>query len=175
MGRGIQAGVLRVNQIKLMIQYHLKQATEKDLTVLYEITQKAMSDVETEIHGQKNFTSKQQESHYRKYIEEFKPLLPSTKLIKVKGQSIGRLRVEESEESLFIGGIQLLPEYQRKGIGKDIFTKLILAAKQQSKQVELWVHKVNSKAIKFYTSLDFVIIYETENKYQMAYKSSTLV
>ena len=140
----------------------LIRATIEDLPLLYRITQSGMADV-NQSYNPRGFTEEEKIIHYQKYVSEFKDKLNQTSLIYSDGYVIGRLRVEESEECLHIGGIQLLPEYQSKGIGGEIMEKL----KQENKKITLMVHKVNDRAINFYKKYDFLTIGETETQIKM--------
>ena len=86
--------------------------------------------------------------HFQKFEEKFLPKINQTWLIVVQDKSIGRLRLENSVDSVHIGGIQILPEFQNLGIGSDILDKLIIDTNQQS--LTLNVHKTKTKAIKFW-------------------------
>jgi GNAT superfamily N-acetyltransferase len=152
---------------KQVAKYKLVQVTEKDLPVLYDITQKAMEPVSIAIDGERIFSEFEKTQHYQNYVDEFFPQLCNTWLICAGNKPIGRLRVEENQASLFIGGIQILPEFQRQGIGTDICKNIIKRAKRSNKKVILWVHKVNTKAISFYRKLGFEITEEKVLQYKM--------
>jgi ribosomal protein S18 acetylase RimI-like enzyme len=127
------------------------------MTILYHIVQVSMKE------PLQNLTT----THFQKFEEEFLPKINQTWLIVVQEKSIGRLRLENNGDSVHIGGIQILPEFQNLGIGSDILDKLIIDTKQQS--LTLNVHKTNTKAIKFYISKKFEIISETLTQYKMKY------
>lgn len=152
-----------------MTNISLVQATENDLPLLYSITQQAMSEVNKKINGDRKYSEEERKIHYDKYVSEFSPKLSSTMLISLNNQFVGRLRVDENADTLHIGGIQIIPEFQNKGIGGHIISTLIDRSNQTHKPVTLLVHKVNQKAIGFYTSRGFRIVSETESQYKMQY------
>lgn len=79
----------------------------------------------------------------------------------------GRLRIESGVESIHIGGIQILPQFQSQGIGKIIIDML----KNESKEITWLVHKINNRAIRFYQREGFVIDSQTESQFKMIFIS----
>jgi ribosomal protein S18 acetylase RimI-like enzyme len=150
-----------------MIEFKLVQATERDMPLLYSITQQAMAEVNMQVHGERKFTNEEKIKHYNTYVQKFRAEVPNTKLIQVDNNFIGRVRVEYNLESIHVGGIQILPHYQNMGIGSKIFDILKSECQSNGKSITLFVHKVNLKAIKFYERRGFKIISETEKQYKM--------
>ncbi|MDB5265652.1 MAG: N-acetyltransferase [Parcubacteria group bacterium] len=87
------------------------------------------------------------------YKEKFVP--EEIEVIQHYGEDVGRLRVVRSADSIYIGGIQILPEFQNKGIGTALFTELIEESKRSNLPIVLEVHDVNTRAISFYKKLGF--------------------
>ncbi|MET9019114.1 GNAT family N-acetyltransferase [Actinopolymorpha sp. NPDC004070] len=79
----------------------------------------------------------------------------TTNLIYVGDDAVGRLRVVRTPEKIFIGGIQVHPAFQDKGIGTAIITTLLDEAHELGIPVELRVHKTNGNAERLYTQLGF--------------------
>ncbi len=79
----------------------------------------------------------------------------TTNVICVGDEGVGRLRVVRTPEKVFIGGIQVLPAFQGKGIGTAIITTLQEEARGKGIPVELRVHKTNGNAERLYTRLGF--------------------
>jgi ribosomal protein S18 acetylase RimI-like enzyme len=75
-------------------------------------------------------------------------------LILYKQKSAGRLYLWESDKEVRIIDITLLPEFQGKGIGKNILTDIIKNAHQKNKFVSLHVAPANP-AKKLYEKLGF--------------------
>lgn len=78
-----------------------------------------------------------------------------TYVIRAGSERVGRLRVVRPSDRLFLAGIQILPDYQRKGIGTAIITTLLLEAAEKKVPVELNVSKDNPDAERLYTRLGF--------------------
>lgn len=130
--------------------FSLRQATEEDLPFLFKVSTDAMKPVVMTLNPDKEFDEKQE---LAKYKEKFDP--EKIGVIQYEGKDIGRLRVVRSPESIYVGGIQILPEFQNKGIGTALFKELIEESKSTSIPIKLEVHDVNEAAISFYKKLGF--------------------
>lgn len=80
-------------------------------------------------------------------------------IIHYKKKAAGRLYTSETENSIHIIDIALLPQYRNKGIGKFLLQQLIAKAKKQRKTISLQVIKTNP-AKNLYNRLGFVSIRE---------------
>jgi len=106
------------------------------------------------------------EAHrFHEYKNKFDP--QKIAVIVFNAVDIGRLRVVKTSDEIYIGGIQILPEYQGLGIGTKILENITKEAKIENKTIKLEVHKVNIRAIKFYKKLGFVVTSETEIQFIM--------
>ena len=128
----------------------LRQSTSEDLNFLFEVSTEAMRPVAETLNPEKVFDEQEERA---KHEEKFKP--ENIQVIQYDGQDVGRLRVVRSEDSIYIGGIQILPEYQGKGIGTSIFTDLVEESEKTGLPIVLEVHDVNEKAIGFYKKFGF--------------------
>ncbi|MFA0469139.1 GNAT family N-acetyltransferase [Vibrio sp. 10N.222.51.E8] len=110
-------------------------------------------------------------------LNEINGLIPNSKtyIIEYLGESVGRLRLVEEENELFLGGIQLLPEYQGIGLGSLILRHLINHSKSENKCLRLEVERNNPRAKKLYLSLGFVVEQSFEDKEFMVRAMSTPV
>lgn len=134
-----------------MSVYTLRTATPDDLQFLYRVSAEAMCPVVEALHG----SGKQdKEKEFRKYKENFEP--EKIQVIQFNGKDIGRLRVVRSPESIYIGGIQILPEFQGKGVGSAIVSDLIKESHKLHIPITLEVHDVNTRAMAFYKKYGFV-------------------
>jgi len=84
---------------------------------------------------------------------EFDPTLID--VIQYEGKDVGRLRIVRSPEYVYIGGIQILPEFQNKGIGTALFSELKEESKKTGVPIILEVHDENAAAMSFYKELGF--------------------
>ena len=91
-----------------------------------------------------------------------------TSVIGLDGQNVGRLRVVRTEAELELGGLQLLPAYQGRGIGGAILRELLAEAEGTGRRFVLSVEKDNPRARAFYESYDLRVVEETESDHVMA-------
>lgn len=128
----------------------LRRASEEDLAFLFNVSTEAMKPVVQTLNPDKVFNEQEE---VEKYKAKFRP--EEIDVIQYEGKDVGRLRVVRSEESIYVGGIQILPEFQGKGIGTSIFTNLIQESEQSGLPIILEVHDVNEQARNFYKKLGF--------------------
>ncbi|MDH5185954.1 MAG: GNAT family N-acetyltransferase [candidate division WOR-3 bacterium] len=107
------------------------------------------------------------EEFQKKYFDEhFR--LEDNYIIEIDNQKGGVVSFEEQEDLFFIRNLELLPEFQRKGIGTSIIIHILKLARLKNKDLELQVFKINP-ARKLYEKLGFKIIDETDIHYKMRY------
>lgn len=144
-----------------MKPYALCTATPEDAKHLFDIKIAGMQHVSDMLRTD-DFDY---EKEFSEYLQKFEP--EKIQVIVHDGKDVGRLRVVRTPESIYIGGIQLLPEYQGKGIGKAIFSDIIAESESAGIPIDLEVHHVNESAIAFYKKLGFEDMGETEAGNQM--------
>ena len=76
-------------------------------------------------------------------------------LIEVNGRPIGMIQLREPDDCVEIGEIQILPEYQNKGLGTQLLVEVIDRARQQGRDVILSMGLMNSGAHRLYERLGF--------------------
>lgn len=130
--------------------FTLRQATPEDLDFLFKVSTEAMKPV---AEMSEALEEKSTQERLAEYKEKFVP--EEIEVIQHYGEDVGRLRVVRSADSIYIGGIQILPEFQNKGIGTALFTELIEESKRSNLPIVLEVHDVNTRAISFYKKLGF--------------------
>ncbi len=150
---------------KETVPYTLRTATADDFEFLFDISIRAMEHVDKALNPSKDFDKAEE---LRKYREKFVP--SEIQIISYEGEDVGRLRVVRSNESIYIGGIQIPPEYQGKGIGTALFLDLIKESEETGLPITLEVHNVNENAFNFYTKLGFIRVGLEENKTLMEYR-----
>jgi len=97
-----------------------------------------------------------------------------TRIITFKNEKIGRLLLADCDDKLTIVDITLLPNYQNKGIGKNVLLDLLMNAKRQNKVVELKVFHNNEQAIRLYKRLGFQQVSSRDMYIQMEWKGNEL-
>jgi GNAT superfamily N-acetyltransferase len=144
--------------------YGLRPARAIDLEFLFKVSSEAMATVDKALNPDKVVSK---EEDFEKYKQKFNP--EGVEVITYGGEDVGRLRVVRDGESIYVGGIQILPEFQGKGIGKALFEDLINESNQTGCPVTLEVHHVNVKALRFYVNLGFEESGHEVNKTLMKY------
>ncbi|MFH0909050.1 MAG: GNAT family N-acetyltransferase [bacterium] len=90
----------------------------------------------------------------------------------VGNHPIGYMHVEERSGVTWLRMIAILPEHQKKGIGRRAMEDLIDKANHQAKDIGLQVFKINTNARRFYERLGFNIEEETSTHFVMRRKMS---
>lgn len=135
-----------------MKDFSLRVADEQDIEFLVEVLIFSAPDV-NEIDAQTIAQCK------KRVLTDLNNETPEsiTYVIERAGHDIGRLRLVETDNILFIGGIQLLPDHQGCGLGSSILCALISRACKLNKSLRLEVQKSNIKAKKLYLRLGFTV------------------
>jgi len=132
-------------------------ATEKDLEFLIWLRQETMAE---------HLKSAGMEVDEENFLSRIKHQFEHAKIILVKNQKIGLLKLIETDTEIEILQIQIMPDYQNKGIGKDIIQSIIENSSIKKIPVKLSVLKTN-KAQNLYKTLGFAIYDEDKNSYFM--------
>jgi len=144
--------------------YTLRIARKDDVRFLFKVSTRAMLPVRKVLQPNLKIDL---EKEFNEYVKKFVP--EKIQVINFNGIDVGRLRIVRSLDEIYVGGIQILPEFQNKGIGSAIFVDLIKEAEELKVVIMLEVAKVNSLAKKFYTKLGFVKLHEKEVNLIMKY------
>lgn len=139
--------------------FTLRQATEADYAFLFHLHQASMKDYVTLTWG---WDEAVQQTLFR---ERFAPA--RCQMVVVEGREVGVLAVQHQSDTLFLANLQLLPDYQKQGLGTAIIQMLLGQASQQGIPVTLQVLKVNP-ARHLYERLGFRVIGETATHYLMS-------
>ncbi len=91
-------------------------------------------------------------------------------VIQYGGKEIGFLKVRREPASIFLGDIQLLPEYRNQGIGTHVIRGILQEAKSSGVTVWLKVLKGNP-ARGLYERLGFTVVVEAELHWRMVYSA----
>ncbi len=89
--------------------------------------------------------------------------------IVVEGQRVGVLQVEQSVDALALSQIEILPEFQGRGIGTAVVEALIARSDREGKPLTLHVFNSNTSARRMYERLGFVVSGEVEHGVEMRY------
>jgi 2-amino-4-hydroxy-6-hydroxymethyldihydropteridine diphosphokinase len=104
-----------------------------------------------------------------KFREYFDP--KTIEVIQADGIDIGMLKVEERDEYIYLGDLQIDRAYQNRGIGTKLIQTVIRSANIVNKPIRLRVLKGNP-AKELYLRLGFQVIQALDNAYILERKSS---
>ena len=148
------------------MDYALRPATTADYDFLYRLNKTAMRPVVEKTWG---WDEAYQQTHFKQHFT-----LIDAFVITVAEADIGKLQVEKNRDTIFLASIQILPEYQRNGIGTAIIQTLMDAAKTYRLEITLQVLKANSAARRLYEKLGFITYGETVMHYLMRFTAPHL-
>jgi|GEM_PF-124845 len=137
------------------MEFELRQATDDDFDLLYQIKNDSIRPYVEQIWGW-------DEQVQKDFLKRETPI-EQVKLILVDGAMAGLVQLTENEQGIFIGSLFLTSPFQSRGIGSAILEQ----AFQSGKNVRLEVLKINPRAIQFYQNAGMEIEGEDELKYKM--------
>jgi GNAT superfamily N-acetyltransferase len=143
--------------------YSLNIVTKEDYDFIYNLKKTTMKDYVIKTWGS--------------WDEDFQRILFSRELKAIKHQiivvnnkNVGIFAFSRNETSIIVDEIQILPEFQNKGIGTLIFLDIIAKAQKEKIEINLRVLKVNSIAQKFYNKIGFEKVGDTETHFLLSKK-----
>jgi ribosomal protein S18 acetylase RimI-like enzyme len=84
-------------------------------------------------------------------------------ILEKEGRIIGNVTYEiKSQDHVYISGLLILPEFQRKGLGKEVMQNILQEIGNVTR-IDLVTHPDNLKAIHLYKSFGFTIESRKEN------------
>ncbi|HYX93159.1 MAG TPA: GNAT family N-acetyltransferase [Myxococcaceae bacterium] len=101
----------------------------------------------------------------RRFEEAFIPA--DQQIITVGGVDAGVLRVADRKHFLEVGLLELLPEFQRRGVGTKLMNQVLEVARARGVAVRLQVLRTNPGARRLYERLGFVVVGQTATHLQM--------
>ena len=87
-------------------------------------------------------------------------------VIEAGGEPVGMLQLDESEAGVEVVEIQILPEYQNRGLGTRLLGEILERARQEGRDVFLSTGLKNTDACRLYARLGFA---ETERNDKKIY------
>ena len=88
-------------------------------------------------------------------------------IIEIEGQNAGVIVVEHHAEEHYIALIEILPAFQRRGVGTSIVRQLIDIAREDGLPLSLHVLKTNVPARRLYERLGFAVVQDEAVRYKM--------
>jgi ribosomal protein S18 acetylase RimI-like enzyme len=141
-----------------MARYTLRPATDADYDFLYDLHRRTMRESIARIWG---WDGAWQAAHFQRH---FAP--DDYRIVVADGRDAGRVAVVWRAGEVELSNIQILPEYQGRGLGTAIVADLLAGARARGLPVVLQVLKGNP-ARALYERLGFTITGETATHYRM--------
>lgn len=88
----------------------------------------------------------------------------TTYVVKAEGERVGRLRVVRPGDHVYLAGLQLLPQHQRKGIGTTVVGQVRAEAEAAGLPLRLDVETDNPDARRLYLRLGIRVIEAREDR-----------
>ena len=139
--------------------FELRPSTIKDLPFLFEVHRLALRQCVEATWGWDD------EEQRRLFADRFRPGV--VQVIRLDGRDVGFLECDDQPSEINVLTIEILPEYQNRGIGSLFLARMISSAADRGGKVRLRVLKAN-RARKLYDRLGFKITEETDTHYHMA-------
>jgi ribosomal protein S18 acetylase RimI-like enzyme len=137
----------------------LRPASGQDADFLYRLHRDTLKDYVEQTYG--TWDEEWQKKHFLQHLNP-----RECQVITAKGQDVGVLRTVEGKTEVLLSVIEILPEFQSKGIGTTVIRLVQDSAHSRGKPVALQVFKVNP-ARQLYSRLGFQTVGETATHYQM--------
>lgn len=143
--------------------FSLRPATHSDYEFLYHLHQATMKEYIEAIWGW-------QEAWQRDYFKaKWEP--GKRQIIQIEGQDAGVLVIENRDGEQYLGLIEILPEFQGRGVGTAVIQAFLADAEKQNLPATLHVLKCNTKAQQLYECLGFKVVTNEDYRYKMKHES----
>jgi ribosomal protein S18 acetylase RimI-like enzyme len=139
------------------MEYRLRPARGDDFEFLFRLLTVALGPYVAEIWG---WNEDEQRQRFARHFDAGRYQIVHLE------KDIGTIEVEQREREIYLCNIELLPEYQRKGIGTALIREVLADADRKSLPVTLQVFKINP-ARRLYERHGFEITGENATHYQM--------
>src|SRR4051794_9885795 len=102
----------------MSLEFTLRAASEDDYPWLWALKRLTMRPYVEQMWG--GWDDKAQEDFFRRNFEP-----ANVRVIVVEGQDVGLLHVEREPAALFLANVQVLPEFQNRGLGSAVVRHVI--------------------------------------------------
>jgi ribosomal protein S18 acetylase RimI-like enzyme len=142
-----------------MREIALRECREEDRAFIWDVHRQALKEYVAAMWGWDE--AAQQE----KFEERFTPM--GHQVVVCDGADVGVLQLVDKGDHLVVGKIELLPAFQRAGIGSELLGRILGLASARRVPVRLQVLRANEPARRLYERLGFVVTGQTESHFQM--------
>ncbi|MBU3161079.1 GNAT family N-acetyltransferase [Clostridium frigoris] len=154
-GSGLEF-IKSANGIYDFSEYRMKVIDQTTIDSIDCISLRKATNLDGKEIGRQNAVFFNESEECEAFLEEEEKLNEITYMAQVKGEIIGKIRVEYSDNSAFISGFGLLPNFRGKGYGKATLKgALQLINEKNICDIELDVECKNNTALNLYKSCGF--------------------
>ena len=130
--------------------FTLRPANANDRDFLFSLFVRTMKDVVEQTWG---WDDAWQRADFDRRFSSY-----TVSIIEISGQAIGGVFVEDTEGSVYVHELQLLPPFQNRGVGTAVMRSVIHNATRRGVPVDLTVVPANHRAQRLYERLGFEVI-----------------
>lgn len=156
--------LLSTDRVKNSPSISRRPATSADEKFMRELHKAAYQEVIVRQFGQWD-DALQASLFSQKWIPE------KFEIVEIAGRAIGCVRVDDRTDHVFLEEIQLLPEFQGRGIGSALIQSEITRARRMHQPVLLQVLTGNDRARALYERLGFEVCGTTERHFILSTKN----
>ena len=128
----------------------LRPATESDRAFLFDLFARTMRSVIQQTWG---WDERWQRANFSRRFNGY-----DVSVIEADGRPVGGLFLEHRPDNVYIHEIQILPEYQGRGIGSTVIRGVIDRSARRGVPVGLSVVPANPRALRLYERLGFTVL-----------------
>ena len=143
------------------MKYQIVRCTDRDKQWLFDLHKKTMKQYVDAVYG----WNEQREKEYFEDQSNF----AGYHAILQDDERVGAINYYNDKNVVRIYRIEVLPDYQNKGIGSAILDKMIERSRKKHKNIELRVFKINP-AHRLYLRKGFKTFKESDNHFYMRYE-----
>jgi ribosomal protein S18 acetylase RimI-like enzyme len=136
-----------------------RKAKKDDFDFIYNLKKKTLKPYIKEIWG---WDEKWQRKYFSDHFNS-----KELEIIQFLDKDIGCISLKETDESLEISLIEILPKYQNQGIGTFLIRNIIKESKNKNKSLYIQVLKSNEGALRLYKSLGFMVYDDSPSHYRL--------
>lgn len=155
-GRRFSTGVRRKI---IIVTYIFRKATEIEKKAIYNLYCMVMKRFISEIWG---WDEKWQKNDFSTHFNA-----KEITVVYQRNELVGYCHVENHNIQLYLRMMVIHPSHQKKEIGTKLIKAFISSGKEQAKNLELQVFKINTRAKIFYENNGFIVESEKPNSYIM--------
>jgi len=145
------------------MEYRFIKCSKNDKDWLFDLHKKTMKEYVDKVYG---WDFEREKSYFDNNVsfERYHLILDK------QGEKVGAINFYQKDNVIKINRIEVLANYQNKGIGSAVLDGIIEKAKNENRNVELRVFKINP-AHRLYSRKGFKMFKESDTHFYMRYEN----